>query len=111
MKELGFLSYDLNNYQAIIKHALSHAFDQLDNQIPEATFQEWLQEFDYQVGQKHGKELGFLSYDLNNYQAIIKHALSHAFDQLDNQIPEATLEKWLLTSKPFYCSDKSLVNC
>ncbi len=44
------------------------------------------------------KELYFLSYDLNNYQVITKHVVLYAFGQLDNQIPEATLEKVLLTS-------------
>ncbi len=39
------------------------------------------------------KELDFLTYDLNNYQAAIKHVTLYIFGQLDDQIPEATLEK------------------
>src|SRR5438067_245371 len=59
------------------------------------TFQEWLQEFDYQVGQKHGRERVLLLLDNCSSHKTENLTLSHAFDQLDNQIPEATLEKWL----------------
>ena len=59
---------------------------------------------------QHFQELDYLAYDLYNYQEVTKHVVYYVLRQSDNQILKAILEKELLTSKPFYCSDRSLVN-
>jgi len=59
---------------------------------------------------QHFQELDYLAYDLYNYQEVIKHIVYCVLCQFDNQTLKAILEKELLTFKPFYYSDRSLVN-